>query len=130
MTIEDKLKEFIIEKHGSILAFSNEIGLPNSTMMGILKRGVHNSSISNIITVCNALHISVDALAVDLIVEIPSGNENKNTVELYELLQDFKAKLKTYDSITVKGNSLTKQELKDIEKMISLSYQFMEYKKG
>lgn len=59
MTTEDKLKEFIVMKYGSLFNFSKVIGFPHSTLVSILKRGVQN----NIGILCTALHISVDALA-------------------------------------------------------------------
>lgn len=63
MTIEDKLKTMIVTKYGTMLDFSRVVGIPNSTLANILKRGVLNAGIENIIKICEALNISVDALA-------------------------------------------------------------------
>ena len=38
--IEDKIKNLIVERYGSLVAFSEKIGLPNSTIDSILRRGI------------------------------------------------------------------------------------------
>ena len=68
MKVEEKLKDLIIEQYGSISEFSSKISMPNSTLVSVLKRGIHNSSVTNIIKICKALGISTDELAHDRIV--------------------------------------------------------------
>ena len=63
MSIEDQLKELILSKYKSIRQFSLAVGLPYGTISSILKRGIVNASIGNIITICKHFGISVDALA-------------------------------------------------------------------
>ena len=63
MTNEEKLREMILRRYGSIREFSSRIDIPNSTVESILKRGVQNSSVSNVIKVCKGLNISVEAIA-------------------------------------------------------------------
>ena len=63
MTIEDKLKSLIIERYSSIREFTLKISMSYSTFDSILKRGIQNATVSNIIKICDALHISADALA-------------------------------------------------------------------
>ena len=63
MSIESKLKDMILERYHSIREFSNTVDMPYTTIDSILKRGIANSSVSNIITICKALQISADALA-------------------------------------------------------------------
>lgn len=58
--LENKIKELIIEKYGSIRQFSFKIGLPYTTIDSILKRGIDNSNVSNVIKMCKALNISID----------------------------------------------------------------------
>lgn len=60
--IEKKLKEIIIEKYGSVKRFSEKIKLPYTTLDTILRRGIINANINNVIKICNALDITVDEL--------------------------------------------------------------------
>jgi len=60
--VEEQIKKMIIEKYGSIRNFSDKIGLPNSTVVSILDRGIKNSNITNVMKMCKALNISVDNL--------------------------------------------------------------------
>lgn len=63
MTIEQELKALIVKRYGSAKNFAHEINMPNSTLDNIFRRGVLNSSVTNIIKICNALEISADELA-------------------------------------------------------------------
>lgn len=63
MTLEEKLREMILKRYHSMREFSARIDVPNSTVESILKRGVQNSSVSNVIKLCKGLNISVEALA-------------------------------------------------------------------
>ena len=58
--LEEKIKELIIEKYGSIRQFALKIDVPYTTIDSILKRGIDNSNVSNVIKMCKALGISVD----------------------------------------------------------------------
>ena len=60
--MEEQIKKMIIENYGSMRSFSDKIGLPNSTVVSILERGIKNSNITNVIKMCKALNISVDKL--------------------------------------------------------------------
>lgn len=58
--LEEKIKELIIEKYGSVRQFALKIDVPYTTIDSILKRGIDNSNVSNVIKMCKALHISID----------------------------------------------------------------------
>ena len=60
--LENKLKEIIIEKFGSVRQFSLKIDIPYTTVDSILKRGIDNSNVGNVIKICKALNLSVDNL--------------------------------------------------------------------
>lgn len=60
--LENKLKRLIIEKFGSVRQFSFSIGIPYTTIDSILKRGIDNSNVGNVIKICKALDISIDNL--------------------------------------------------------------------
>lgn len=60
--IENKLKELIVDKYGSVRQFSLKIDIPYTTVDSILKRGIDNSNVGNVIKMCKALNISIDNL--------------------------------------------------------------------
>lgn len=60
--LEENLKELIIQKYGSIRQFSFNINIPYTTVDSILKRGIDNSNVGNVIKMCKALNISIDNL--------------------------------------------------------------------
>lgn len=72
--IEEKLKEIIVDKYGSVKRFSSKIGVPYTTIDTILKRGVKNSNVLNVLKMCNELNIDVNELANDKVV---FRNDNK-----------------------------------------------------
>lgn len=94
---EDKLKNLIIEKYGSIRQFSFKIDIPYTTVDSILKRGIDNSNVGNVIKICKALNISIDTLlddkdivnAENIIKDSDSiDNEPINEMEHYKVLFD------------------------------------------
>lgn len=72
MTTEEKLKEMMIAKSGSINKFSHECGLATSTVVTMMDRGVSKTNINTIIKICRHLGISVDALADGRIEKFPN----------------------------------------------------------
>lgn len=98
MTIEQQLKVLINQRYGTAKAFSEKIGMPNSTLDNIFRRGIANSSVTNIIKICNGLSISADGLAEGKIVD-------RNSLYLSEVIPteheaDF---IKKYRSLDQRG---------------------------
>ena len=62
MSVGQELKALILQRYKSVRAFSEETGIPYSTIDSIFKRGIENSSVSNIIKICRSLNIDADAL--------------------------------------------------------------------
>lgn len=87
MTIEEKLKEYILVKYKSIREFTLGAGIPYSTVDAILKRGVMNASIGNILKICSALNISADELANGNIVPVENKSEK---IDVEKILIDYK----------------------------------------
>ncbi len=58
--LEDKIKQLIIEKYGSVRQFTLKIDVPCTTIDSILKRGIDNPNVNNGIKICEALNLSVD----------------------------------------------------------------------
>lgn len=77
MTTEEKLKQYILTKHKSVLEFTQSIDMPYGTMSSIFRRGIDNSSVTNIIRICNALNISTDELAKGNIVPVEKAESTR-----------------------------------------------------
>lgn len=60
--LESKLKEIIIKKYGSLKRFAESINMPWTTLDSILKRGVANSNIINVLKITRELGIDAEKL--------------------------------------------------------------------
>lgn len=60
--VEYKLRELIIKKYGSLKKFAETVSMPWTTLDSVLKRGINNSNISNVIKICNELNIDCESL--------------------------------------------------------------------
>ncbi len=67
--VEERLKDLIVKKYGSVKAFTSAIDIPNSSFANILARGIMNANVLTVITVCKALNISPEELSDGRIVE-------------------------------------------------------------
>lgn len=90
-TIEGRLELLIIARYKSVLAFAEIVGLPYQTIKSILKRGILNSGVGNMIAICQCLEISLDALGEGEIVfyeksEMKLNAEEQNLIEQYRAL--------------------------------------------
>lgn len=120
--IEEKIKNIIIEKYGSIRQFAQNINLPNSTLDSIFKRGFDNSVTSNIVKICKELNISVEKLLNEHIVytniEDSCININKYIAEklrYYRIKRNItQQELGTYLGITSQTVSRYENEILDI----------------
>jgi hypothetical protein len=66
---EIRLKEIIIEKYGSLKKFCEKINMPWTTLDSILKRGVANSNITNVMKITKELGLDTESLATGKIQE-------------------------------------------------------------
>ena len=66
--IEIRLKEMIIEKYGSLKRFCETIDMPWTTLDSILKRGIANSNITNVLKITKELGLDTESLATGKIV--------------------------------------------------------------
>ena len=115
MTTEDKLKQLILSRFNSIREFTQIIEMSYSTMDSILKRGIGNANVTNIIRICKALGISADALCEGEIVPI-----QKNMTDLKEIIDDMKARLLETDTLTLGGKPIDNTVLQSIIDQIDL----------
>ena len=66
---ETKIREMIIERYGSLKKFCEIIDMPWTTLDSILKRGIANSNITNVMKITKELGIDTESLASGVIVE-------------------------------------------------------------
>ncbi len=62
-SVENELKELILDRYGNLSEFCKKIDLPWTTLDSILKRGVDKANIKNIIKITSELNIDVESLA-------------------------------------------------------------------
>ncbi|WP_053241999.1 helix-turn-helix transcriptional regulator [Clostridium sp. DMHC 10] len=104
--IEDSLKEIILSKYKSLREFTIKIGMPYSTFDTILKRGVDKANIINILKICDELNISADKLAIGII-------ENKNSNQ-NDLTQDQATLLDNYNKLNTIGKKEANKRVSEL----------------
>lgn len=116
MTIEERLQELILRRYHSIREFTIAIDIPYTTLHSIFKRGIGNSSVTNIIKICKALGISADALADGEIKPINDHNAKllNDKIEVKEILDDTKDILTHCGFITLDGKPISKASVESI----------------
>ena len=78
MTLEDKIRELINNKFGSVRQFALEADIPYTTVLSILDRGIMNSKTQNVLKMCKVLGIKtnnllqIDESIIDEIINISS----------------------------------------------------------
>lgn len=116
MTTEEKLKEYILTKYKSIREFVLDVGIPYSTFDTILKRGIMNASIGNIVKICVALEVSADELANGNIVPIAEKSEK---IDIEKLLINYR--LNDRISFELDGEQLLEEELRLLSDALEVS---------
>ena len=127
MTTEEKLRHLILSRYKSIREFTIEADIPYTTMDSILRRGVGNSSVDNIIKVCKTLRISVDALArgeIQHYIETP----HSDTVDIRDVIADAKAKLSTSDHLVIDGKAINIEYTEPIIDALDIGYEMVKRK--
>lgn len=125
MTIEDQLKNLILSRYRSIREFTIAIDMPYTTMDSIFRRGVGNSSVTNVIKICKALGISADELAEGKIVPVSQRSTayRGDSREIHEFLNRFKMELSHMENLTLEGEPVDGDTLEAIAQGIEVSYE-------
>ena len=115
MTTEEKLKNFILKRYHSVREFTIQHNIPYTTMDSIFRRGIGNSSVTNIIKICKALNISADALADGEIAQAqkPKSSPVNDQYEIKEIIEDTKDLL-NHRKITIDGEPISKKGIESI----------------
>ena len=116
MTTEEKLKDLILRRYHSIREFTIAIDIPYTTMDSIFRRGIGNSSVTNVIKICKALGISADALADGEIVPVKERKSIpiNDRIEVKEMVDEIKEVLTHRGFITLDGKPIGKAGIESI----------------
>lgn len=119
MTIEEQLRQIILDEYGSILSFTTSIGVPNSTLTSVFKRGISNAGVSTMLKVFNALNLDIESIADGELhfctnkkspapVEPEAGEDSELTQRKQALLANFyKLNEKGQDELVTYSKRLT-----------------------
>ena len=127
MTTEEKLKELILSRYQSIREFTIATDIAYSTFDTIMKRGIRNANVSNVIKICNALHISTDALADGEIVSatfVPNKGNTPTPLQLENTIKDFKAYLLSHD-LTLDGKTLNLETVNEFNNFLDIGLELI-----
>lgn len=127
-TIEEQLKEIIVLRYGSVLAFSKIAGIPNPTVASILNRGIKNASVINVIKICQILGISTDDLADGKIIPVTDNLKNKNLADVNTILGNAVGCLLNADKVVFDGKELQADAVKDLVNLLTLDVEFLRKK--
>lgn len=92
---ETRIKQMIINRYGSLKKFCEVIHMPWTTLDSILKRGIANSNITNVMKITKELKIDTESLASGILLD---SNETYNTtlinsppkiLQYYDVLNDI-----------------------------------------
>lgn len=125
MTIEAQLKNLILSRYRSIREFTIAIDMPYTTIDSIFRRGIGNSSVTNVIKLCKALGISADELADGKIVPMSekAAEYKGGSREVRDFLERFKMELAHIDNLTLEGNPIDEDTIEAIAQGIDVSYE-------
>lgn len=76
--LEANIKSLIIERYGSLKKFSETINMPWTTLDSILKRGMANSNITNVLKITRELGLDAEKIVDGEIVF--SGKQEPTTI--------------------------------------------------
>lgn len=62
MNREELLKNLIISQYGSVLKFSKEAGIPESSLRNIFTRGLDSISAGMLVKICQSLNVDIEHL--------------------------------------------------------------------
>lgn len=108
MTIEQQIKDLIIERSKTVKDFAKEIGMPYGTLDGVLRRGILASGADNVFKLCKALGVSIDSLADGIVEETNAERKPKDIAQADE---DYLRKCFP----TLNGQPMTEKELKELQ---------------
>lgn len=104
---ENRIREMIITEYGSLKKFCEIIDMPWTTLDSILKRGIANSNITNVMKITKELGIDTESLASGLIINSKNRLDKPQTIAAHfdgdEYTEEELTKIKEFAAF-VKSN--------------------------
>ena len=69
LTIEEQLKNIIKTRYKSVRAFTNQIGIPYTTLDSVFKRGISNSGIGTMLKIFESLDLDVESIPTGTLIK-------------------------------------------------------------
>lgn len=63
MNLEEELKNIILSRYKSVNDFANAIGVPQSTIASIFKRGIGKAGVQTVLKIFNALDLDIESIS-------------------------------------------------------------------
>lgn len=142
MTAEDKLRDLIVSRYGTVKHFAEICDLPYTTVDSILRRGARNAGISNIFKICDVLKIDERALVNQEIVPIVEITPDKSDIQLSEfsnceseteiddLISITKLNIQETDNLTIDGQRMTEAEIEMLIDGIDITVEIIRRKRS
>ena len=132
MNTEDKLKDLILKRYYSVRDFTITHDIPYTTMHSIFKRGIGNSSVTNVIKICKALGISADALADGDIVPVNKYVQAplKDNLDVNEIISETMNRLTHSGQLTLDGEPIDKKNVEGIIDAMEVSVEIAKRKQS
>lgn len=127
ITVEEKLKNLILSQYQSFREFTSYAGIANTTFDSMMRRGIRNSNVTSVIKVCNALHISADALAEGKIISVAIADDEiitPPTLPIEKAIKDFKSYL-LCDNLTLDGKTLDREIINEFNNFLDLGLELI-----
>ena len=128
MTHEEILKNYILKRYHSLREFAKVADIPYTTLVTILKRGINNSSVGNIIRICKTLNISADALANGIIEYKFNDNQTSTTTDIRDIVNTAKSNISEAITLTIDGKTIDIEQVEPIIDALDISYEMVKRK--
>jgi hypothetical protein len=101
--------------------------MPYTTIDSIFRRGIGNSSVSNVIKICKALGISADALANGEIAPNYQPPTDPFT-DVRDIVNETKSKLAHVQQLTIDGVDISIESVEPIIDALDIGYEMVKKK--
>ena len=122
MTIEEQLKNEILNNYKSVRAFTQKIDIPYSTLDTIFKRGIGGVGVNTVLKIFNELSLDIESIAKGVLTHSDSKNSpvlntyEKKLISSYRSLNNQgKQKLLEYSEDLIGNAKYTTPDFSDIK---------------
>ena len=99
--LKEKLKKYIIQKHGNVRNFARLVDMGYSTITTLLKRGVDGARLETVYKLCTALEIDITELAKGNVCPMSVSEEAPLTFQEKEVIAALRAQPNRMEPVRV-----------------------------